>query len=58
MLNIKINADNKDTILGTKPKTIIRYLPATISITKLFQRMDAAEGLHTFCYAPEVDTVR
>lgn len=58
MLNIKVNADNKDSILGTKPKTIIRYLPPTISITKLFQRLDSAQGLHTFCYAPEVDTVR
>lgn len=58
LLNIKINADNKDSILGNKPKTLIRYLPATISITKLFQRMDAAQGLHTFCYAPEIDTVR
>ena len=58
MLNIKVNADNKDSILGTKPKTIIRYLPPTISITKLFQRLDSAQGLHTVCYAPEVDTVR
>lgn len=58
MLNIKVNADNKNEILGTKPKSLIRYLPPTISITKLFQRMDDAQGLHTFCYAPEVDTVR
>ena len=58
LLNIKVNADNKDDILGSKPKTLIRYLPPTISITKLFQRLDAAQGLHTFCYAPEVDTVR
>lgn len=58
LLNIKVNADNKDEILGSKPKTVIRYLPPTISITKLFQRLDAAQGLHTFCYAPEVDTVR
>lgn len=58
LLNIKVNADNKDEILGSRPKTVIRYLPPTISITKLFQRLDAAQGLHTFCYAPEVDTVR
>lgn len=57
MLNIKINADNKDEILGTKPKGIIRYLPATISITKLLQRMQAAKGLHCFAMAEEIDTV-
>lgn len=57
MLNIKINADNKDSILGTKPKGIIRYLPATISITKLLMRMEGAQGLHCFAVAPEIDTV-
>lgn len=58
MLNIKINADNKDTILGTKPKGIVRYVPATMSITKLLMRMEAAQGLHLFSMAPEIDTVK
>lgn len=57
LLNIKINADNKDEILGQKPKGIIRYVPATMSITKLLMRMDAAQGLHLFAFAPEIDTV-
>lgn len=57
LLNIKVNADNKDQILGTKPKGIIRYLPATISITKMLQRMEAAQGLHCFALAEEIDTV-
>lgn len=57
MLNIKINADNKDQILGTKPKGIIRYVPATMSITKLLMRMEAAQGLHLFALAEEIDTV-
>ena len=57
LLNIKINVDNKDQILGTKPKGIIRYLPATISITKMLQRMEAAQGLHCFALAEEIDTV-
>lgn len=57
LLNIKINADNKDEILGKKPKGIIRYLPATISITKLLMRMEAAQGLHCFALAEEIDTV-
>lgn len=57
MLNIKVNADNKDQILGTKPKGIIRYVPATMSITKLLMRMEAAQGLHLFAFSPEIDTV-
>lgn len=57
MLNIKVNVENKDQILGTKPKGIIRYLPATISITKMLQRMEAAQGLHCFALAEEIDTV-
>lgn len=58
MLNIKVNADNKDKILGTKPNAIIRYLPATISITMLLKRMYNAKGLHCFALAEEVDTVQ
>lgn len=57
MLNIKVNADNKDQILGQKPKGIVRYVPATISITKMLMRMEAAQGLHLFAFSPEVDTV-
>lgn len=57
MLNIKINADNKDDILGTKPEAIIRYLPATISVTMLLKRMYNARGLHCFALAEEIDTV-
>ena len=57
LLNIKINADNKDDILGTKPEAIIRYLPATISVTMLLKRMYNARGLHCFALAEEIDTV-
>lgn len=57
LLNIKVNADNKNEVLGDRPKTMIRYVPATISVTKLLQRMDAAKGLHLFAMAEEVDTV-
>lgn len=57
LLNIKINADNKDEILGSKPKGIIRYVPATISITKMLMRMEGAKGLHLFAMSPEIDTV-
>lgn len=57
MLNVKITPENKQEILGTKPQTLIRYLPATVSITKLLMRMQAAQGLHVFAMAPEIDTV-
>lgn len=57
MLNIKVTVDNKEEILGTKPKGIIRYVPATMSITKLLMRMSDAQGLHLFAFSPEVDTV-
>lgn len=57
MLNIKVTVENKDEILGTKPKSIIRYVPPTISITKLLQRMNNAGGLHLFAFAPEIDTI-
>lgn len=57
LLNIKINADNKDEILGMRPEAIIRYLPATISVTMLLKRMYNAKGLHCFALAEEIDTV-
>lgn len=58
MLNIKVNADNKDDILGQRPKTMIRYIPSKISITMLLKRMEAAQGLHCFSVDEEIDTVR
>lgn len=57
MLNIKITPENKNEILGQKPTTIIRFVPATMSITKLLMRMQSAEGLHLFAIAEEIDTV-
>lgn len=57
MLNIKVTVENKDEILGTKPKSIVRYVPATMSVTKLLIRMENAQGLHLFALAEEVDTV-
>lgn len=57
LLNVKVTKSNKDEILASRPKTLIRYVPPTISITKLFMRMQAARGLHLFAFAPEADTV-
>lgn len=57
MLNIKINADNKDEILGQRPKSMIRYCSPKMSVTKLLMRLHDAQGLHIFAVAPEIDTV-
>lgn len=57
MLNIKVTPENKDQVLGTQPQTLVRYVPPTMSVTKLLMRMKAAQGLHLFAFAPEVDTV-
>ena len=55
--NVKLTPENRDELLGQKPKGIIRYVPATISITKLLQRLENARGLHLFAFAEEIDTV-
>lgn len=57
LLNIKVNANNKDEVLGSRPKSLIRYVPATMSITKLLMRMNDAQGMHLFAMAEEIDTV-
>lgn len=57
LLNIKITPENKDEVLGTRPKSLIRIVPPTISITKLLMRMNDAQGLHLFCFCPEADTM-
>lgn len=57
MLNVKVNKKDKEEVLGTKPETLIRYLPATISITKLLMRVYAAKELHCFALAEEIDTM-
>lgn len=57
LLNIKVTKENKDEVIGSRPKTLIRYVPATMSITKLLMRMNDAQGLHLFAFAPEIDTV-
>lgn len=44
-------------LLENRPIPIIRYMPATASITKLLIRMSNADGLHLFAMAVEVDTV-
>lgn len=57
LLNIKINADNKEEILGQRPQSKIRYCSPKMSVTKLLMRLHDAQGLHIFAVAPEIDTV-
>lgn len=57
LLNIKVNADNKDEILGQRPQSMIRYCSPKMSVTKLLMRLHDARGLHIFAVAPEIDTV-
>ena len=57
MLNIKVTPENKDEVLGSRPQSLIRIVPPTISITKLLMRMNDARGLHLFCFCPEADTM-
>ncbi len=54
---MKVTPENREELLGQRPKGIIRYVPATISITKLLQRLENARGLHLFAFAEEIDTV-
>lgn len=57
LLNIKVDAKNKDEVLGSRPETMVRFVPATMSITKLLLRMNAASGLHLFALSEEIDTI-
>ena len=57
MTKTKVTIKNKDEILGAKPQTIIRFVPATMSITKLLMRTANAQGLHLFAFSEEIDTV-
>lgn len=52
--NTKVKKDE----LPKRPEVIIRYVPATMSITKMLMRMEAAQGLHLFALSPEIDTVK
>ena len=56
MLNVKLKKGESSEI-PEKPRAIVRYVPATMSITKLLMRMNDAQGLHLFAFAPEIDTV-
>lgn len=53
----KVTAKNKEDIIGQRPQTIIRFVPATMSITKLLMRTQSAQGLHLIAFSEEIDTV-
>ena len=56
MLNVKMKKGEAEDV-PEKPHPIVRYVPATMSITKLLMRMQDAQGLHLFAFSPEIDTV-
>lgn len=39
------------------PREMVRIVPASVSVAKLLQRLDYAEGKHLFSFAEELDTV-
>ena len=39
------------------PRAVIRYIPVSVSIAKLLQRMDYAGGRHLFSFSEEMDTM-
>lgn len=43
--------------LPEPPRTVVRIVPASVSVAKLLQRLDYAEGKHLFSFAEELDTV-
>lgn len=57
MTKTKVTIKNKEEIIGARPETIIRYVPPTMSITKMLIRMNNAQGLHLFATCDEIDTV-
>lgn len=54
---MKVTPENREELLGQRPKGIIRNVPATISITKMLMRMENACGLHLVAVCEEIDTV-
>ena len=54
---VKVTLENREELIGQRPKGIIRYVPATISITKMLMRMENARGLHLVAVCEEIDTV-
>lgn len=40
-----------------EPETMVRCVPASISVAKLLKRLDKSRGLHLFTFCEEIDTV-
>lgn len=40
-----------------EPQTLIRIIPASVSIAKLLKRLSQSQGLHLFSYLEELDTL-
>lgn len=55
MMLLKKSKNSKEQ--PEEPVTIIRCIPASISIAKLLKRLDNACGLHLFSFCEEIDTL-
>lgn len=53
----KYTPEQRQEMLGPRPKGVVRCIPPTASITKMLMRMDNAQGLHLFSVSEEIDTV-
>ena len=52
---LKVSKNKQDQ--PTDPRAKVRIIPASVSVAKLLQRMDYAEGEHLFSFCEEIDTL-
>lgn len=52
---VKLSKNKKEQ--PTDPRAVVRIIPASVSIAKLLQRLDYAEGKHLFSFSEELDTL-
>lgn len=52
---LKLNRNKEDQ--PEDPRAKVRIIPASVSVAKLLQRMDYAQGQHVFSFCEEIDTL-
>lgn len=52
---LKLSKNTKEQPVD--PRAVVRIIPASISIAKLLQRLDNANGKHLFSFCEEIDTL-
>lgn len=56
-MGVKLSKQEAQALQASKPKTMVRYVAPTMSVTELLRKMEAAGGLHLFALSEEIDTV-